>query len=290
MDNIQLSNNRLQVEILKPGQSYKSSRYDHSGIVIQVTLDKHDTFFSRESADGISGMGGIGLSCCWEWMDTQLYDQTNLADYYPMIGIGLVKKTDTIPFYFCKLYPIVPFERELIITDSSVSMRSLPQLSHGIAVDQTKTISIDNNTLTINNTLINVGEKKIETTEFCHNFIRFNELPVNSKYKLILPYQISAKMRRGELSVSPHSYRLRDFEPESNSTAFWINGYEGLSSHWMKILHDDSSLSLLIEDDFPIYRFFSWNAPHAFCPETFIHISLAPGEEKTFIRKYTFNT
>lgn len=168
-------------------------------------------------------------------------------------------------------------------------MRSLPTLSHGIAFEQTKTVSVSDNYLIISNHIKNVGDKAFEATEFCHNFICFDNYPVDHRYKMLLPYKLSASMRRGELLISQNSYRCASFDMGTGSSAFWISGYEGLSCHWMKLTHDELPLSLLIEEDFPLFKFFSWNTPHAFCPETFIHLSLMPGEERAFNRKYTFD-
>ena len=85
------------------------------------------------------------------------------------------------------------------------------------------------------------------------------------------------------------AYRLGAFDGPTESTAFWIRGWEGLSSHWMRLENKELGMSVLMEDDVPICRFYSWNNFNAFCPEVFAPIDLEPGQEVTYTRKYTFD-
>ena len=74
----------------------------------------------------------------------------------------------------------------------------------------------------------------------------------------------------------------------SNSPGTIDEGYEGLKSHWMRLSHEKSGLSVLVEDDFPVVKFYGWNMADAFCPETFVKIDLEPGERYEYDRVYTF--
>jgi hypothetical protein len=286
---ITLSTEQLRAEIILPDTEYCGSRYDHSGIVSQVTTHNGHTYLSKEWVHGGPGMGGVGLSCVFEWTSTELYDSTNIADFFPMLGVGLVKKPNTNPFYFPKPYPVVPFKKEVSYSKGSMTVRVLPHLCQGIACEQVKTVRVSLNTLSIENTLSNVGSKKIEAIEFCHNFLKFDGHTVDDSYKILLPYQIKAYMRRGELKMGPSFCSLGAFDEESQSTAFWLEGYEGLKTHWIKIENFNTKTSLLIEDFFPLNRLFFWCNPEAICPETYFKIDLQPGEKTTFVRRYTFS-
>ena len=72
------------------------------------------------------------------------------------------------------------------------------------------------------------------------------------------------------------AYRVAAFDQATASTAFWVHGYEGMKTHWMKLTRDDSPLSVLVEDLFPVVNFYSWNNKDAFCPETFCGIANQP--------------
>ncbi|MGI5967320.1 aldose 1-epimerase [Anaerotruncus sp. AF02-27] len=286
-----LHNNALTVEISDIGSDYRGSRYDWSGIVKQVTLYGKSTFLSREIAsDGGCGLGGIGLCSVFEWADTSIYDSTAFADSFPMIGVGLLKKSDTLPFQFTKAYEVTPFEREVLCqNDTEAAFHTLPHFCNGIAVDQRKTVSLQGTVLTVTHTLHNVGEKEIRATEFSHNFFRFGADGVDRGYRLQFPYSIAPTLRRGSLLIERDAYRVAAFDQATASTAFWVHGYEGMKTHWMKLTRDDSPLSVLVEDLFPVVNFYSWNNKDAFCPETFCGIALKPGESTTYSRRYTFS-
>ena len=58
-----LTNGELSVSVLLPG-SYSRSRYDHSGMVEQVSLGGN-SFLSREQIGEGDGLGGVGLAFCF---------------------------------------------------------------------------------------------------------------------------------------------------------------------------------------------------------------------------------
>ena len=283
-----IRNGELEVELLLPG-NYTRSRYDHSAMVEQIRLGGN-TFLGREKIGSGYGLGGVGLAFCLEWADAALYDDTAVADLFPLMGTGLLIRTDTSPFLFNRDYPVVPFEHVVHAGEQELSVHTLPHLCRGMAFEQERLFRVDGNSLLVRCSLKNVGEKQIEGTEFCHNFFQFNALPVDSSYRLSFPYTILPRVRRGQVFVERDALRLGAFDEATASTAFWLNGFEGLQSHWMKLEHEKTRTGVLVEEDFPLCRIYSWNNRDAICPETFIALSLASGEERTWTRKYTFYT
>ena len=282
-----LSNKSMQVQVLLDWD-YKGSRYDWGGTVGQVTVNDH-TFLSKEqNSDGTTGLGGVGLTNVWEWKDTSIYDRTSMADYFPLPGVGLLKKADTSPFLFTKAYQVEPYHRQISITENSVMIRTLPYFCQNVAMETVKSYRIEENKLIVSFHITNTGAEEIHATEFCHNFFQFDNHTIDETYCLRFPYSICPELRRGELILSRDRYRLGAFDSPTNSTAFWINGWEGLQSHWMELSNSELSMSVLIEDNFPVCRFYSWNNPWAFCPETFAPIDLAPGETTSYSRVYHF--
>lgn len=285
-----LGNDRLAVEILACGEEYRGSRYDWAGIVSQVTLDGCHTYLSKEQyKDGSTGMGGRGLSGVFEWNDTSLYDQVGIADVFPMLGIGLVKKTGTAPFNFSTAYPVaIPFPREVYAAEDTCTIKTLPVLCCGIAAEITKTLSVAGTTLSIRTEIENTGSAAIRATEFNHNFFAFDGTPVDSDYQLTVPYQVLPKFRRGKMAVGFQTIQPFSFDGPTNAAALFVEGAAGLSRHWMKLEHTALGTSVLIEEDFPPEHLYLWSNPFAFCPETFCKIHLEPGERMEYTRRYTF--
>ena len=288
IDRILLKREELEVVFRLPG-CYTRSRYDHSGMVEQVHLGEN-SFLSREIIGGGDGLGGIGLAFCLEWNDTALYDQTSIADYFPLPGVGLLRKADTAAFQFTKDYRVVPFEHKVNIKPDSVEVQSLPHLCQDTAFEQLRRFRVDGRTLTVDCELKNCGPSVISGTEFCHNFFCFNGKKIDSSYRLSFPYTLIPRMRRGQILLERDALRLGSFDEATASTAFWLNGYEGLSSHWMKLENSETQTGVLVEDDFPLARFYSWDNESALCPETFKAFDLKPGESCSWRRAYTFYT
>ena len=289
---ILLRSGRLTAEILTPGTDYQGSRYDWSSMLTQITLDGNHTFLSGERyAGGATGMGGKGLAGCIEWDKPELYDEVDIADSFPMLGIGLVKKGDTMPFQFNKAYAVTaPFPRTVETDDSSCTIITNPILSNGIAVQQIKTYALEGATLTIKNSFRNVGSRPIHAKEFVHNFFCFDDHPIDESYCLTLPFRVQPRFRRGELAVGCQTLRPYTFDIPTDSSAAFIDGWQGLRSHTMRLENRDTGTAVIVEDDFPPCHFYFWANPSAFCPEVFCKIDLEPGETIEYTRKYTFTT
>ena len=277
--NVVLTNGVLSASVLLPG-CYTRSRYDHSGMVEQVSLGSN-SFLSRERIGEGDGLGGVGLAFCFEWKDTVLHDSTAIADLFPQLGVGLLKRTDTSPWLFTRDYPVTEFEHTVDISESCVAVRTLPHLCRGVAVEQCRSFSLEGNSLVVTAELRNVGSVPIEAREFCHNFFRFNNHSIDQSYHLSFPYTILPRMRRGQILIERDADKVVRIDDK-------IEGYEGLQEHWMKLENDETKTGVLIQDDFPIEHIYSWSNQTALCPETFIEISLAPDQSKTWRRKYSF--
>ena len=285
-DRTVLKSEELEV-ILRLPECYSRSRYDHSGMVEQVRLGKNSFLSGEKIGDG-DGLGGIGLAFCLEWNDTAIYDRTAVADYFPLPGGGLLRKADTTAFQFTRDYAVVPFEHIVKIQPDSAEIHSLPHLCQDTAFEQVRRFRVEGRTLAVECELKNCGPSVISGTEFCHNFFCFNGEEIDSSYCLRFPYTIIPRMRRGQILLERDALRLGDFDETTASTAFWLNGFEGLSSHWMKLENAKTRTGVLVEDHFPLARFYSWDNLSALCPETFKAFELKPGESASWCRAYTF--
>ncbi len=284
---ITLKNSRLSVEVAVPGKDYARSRYDWTGLVRQVTLDGAHTFFYPEE---VEGMGGRGLAGVYEFRDDTLYKEAELADRTPLIGVGLLKKPDPDAFCFWREYDVLPFHRTWNQTEDRAVFDTFPMLCQGVAIRQTKELILEDNALTIRQTVRNVGQRTVALQEFNHNFFCFDNTPIDKNYVLKLPYKPEVDVRRGRISVGYSDLALDEMDPASDEAAFVLHGYEKLLGSSFALENSAVGLGVSVEEDFDSIRSYNWVCRKAFCPETFCGLDLAPGEEKTFSRKYTFYT
>jgi hypothetical protein len=285
---IKLSSGQLLAEIAEPGEFYRGSRYDWSGHVRQITLKRKHTFFSTLPDPPDASMGGNGLLDVFETADDMGYEETELNNRFPMLGVGLLKKESRQPFLFRSPYDVLPFERTINENENCVTFTTLPSHCNGYAVQETKKLSLEADSLIINYTLKNVGSKELNFSSFNHNFFQFDNHPINTDYSLNLPYQVSLRILRGSICAQYQSISVQAFDEPTASGAFLLNGFEGTSAHWWCLRHIPSGLQVLCEEDFAVSRFYVWVMERSFSPETFFSAVLSPGTECSFRRKYTF--
>ena len=90
------------------------------------------------------------------------------------------------------------------------------------------------------------------------------------------------------VSLGYHDLALDEMDPASDEAAFVLHGYEKLQGSSFAVENAAVGLGVSVEEDFDSIRSYNWICRQAFCPETFCGLDLAPGEEKTFSRRYTF--
>ena len=287
MSDIILKNDRLTVEIMRPGEEYRGGRYDWTGMTRQITLDGKHTFLQNEAPES---MGGRGLSGVWEFRNEDFFKECDLGGQFPIMGVGLCMRFSPV-FDRAENFMINPFLRSVNVREDGcyVSFDTQPMMCAGRAMRQFKEMWIEGNSLFLRQTIKNVGTRRLELQEFNHNFMCFDGHPVDRSYKLSPCYKPVPDVRRGLFGIENDGLRVIELDKATNAAAVKIDGFEGMPQHFMKISNEDNGLSVEVFEEFPVTRVYSWFCPGAFCCETFFDADMDPGEEKTFTRKYTFN-
>lgn len=282
-----LENDRLVVEVSKPGEYYKGIRFDWNGFITQVTLDGKHTFCVPESLKPGAGTGGCGICGEFGIDDPVGYDDTPVGGYFPKIGVGILKKSDMSDYFFAKTYESILHSSEVVAEKGSISFFISSSECNGYAYEYKKSISLSDNRLKISYLLNNTGVKKISTSEYCHNFFRINNEEVNSNYTLTLPCKIDPVRTDGEIILKDNVITWPDKEMEQQ---FYLRAYNfdnKTSASW-ELYNHKNSIGVREINDFPVGKFALWGYKHVISPEAFIMIELEPGQTKTWIREYEF--
>lgn len=289
MKTIQLKSKRIEAEIALPGEAYTGSRYDWSGIVTQVTLDGVHTFLSYDDPDenavSTRGQGLIGII---DAKGDLGYDETPLIGWFPRLGVGLLQRGDLGPYIYYAPHTVKPFNREWKKEENSVEFKTYPTLCNGYAVEQVKTISLEEDTIKITNSFMNVGHREITFTEVNHNFFRFDEAPIDSSYVLTLPYNVSPQVRRGQAITGFNTVSPGEPDGASKAISLELRGFEGLASHFMKLENTVTGTGVSAHDGFSPSRGYVFCNPYTFAVEVFNTCTIKPGELYSFDRKYRF--
>jgi hypothetical protein len=283
---LKISGNRLDIEIARPGTSYKGSRFDWTGFITSVVLDGKHTFCVPESPIPGEGSGGFGF--CNEFgIHTPIgYDEAKPGEKFHKIGTGLLTRPDESDYFFFDKYEVTPYPVKIDSGIDYVSFEVEPVECNGYAFHMTKKVCVKDNRMTIKYTLKNVGSKAIHTEEYCHNFISIDNNPTNSDYVLKFPYCAESEETPDVLSVSGNEITWIT-QPQND---FYIvpGGFKSIENHAWELLHKPSKVGVREISDFVIQKVAIWGKGHVISPEVFIEVDIEPGETQSWERVYEF--
>jgi hypothetical protein len=311
---------RLTVEIAEPDSVYNGTRFDWTGFITQVELDKKHTFCVPESYTPGEGTGGWGI--CNEFGNEKAvgYEDARPGEPFPKLGIGLLKRPNSAPYNFLRLHEIVQhFPIEVQTSEAEARFVVEPLDCRGYAARLIKTVGVHDNWLEIAYKLENVGTRPIDTHEYAHNFIGIDKNLLGPDYCLRLPYPIRLENLAGAFrKMAPPILRLlpgflldrliarialpgmKVVQIEGNEIGFRATpskplycrplGFSKTDSFQWEITHRSSGVGLREYDDFNPSRVVVWGTTHVLSAEIYVDIRLQPGETQTWLRRYEFFT
>ncbi|MCQ2446383.1 MAG: hypothetical protein MJ141_05845 [Clostridia bacterium] len=292
---IGLKNERLMVEIAKPGTVYAGSRFDWTGFITQVYLDKKHTFCAYE--DVVPGLGSGGIGFCNDFgLNTPIgYDEAAVGEGYMKIGIGTVIKQEGHKGGTHMLAMRIAENAEITYRygETFAEFKAVNPEINGYKAELEKKITIEDNTMTIDYKLSNTGSKHISTEEYIHNFVCVDGQYVGPNYKVEVAFKPDEKMLEMSKARQPE-FEYKDgvitFNKTFEGRAFYAKGFEVKEcggAHW-KLTEANSGCSVSETDSFAAPYMACWGTKYVFSPEAFIQIELDPGEEMTWSRSYKF--
>lgn len=319
---IVIRSSRLVVEVAQPGADYRGTRFDWTGYTTQVTLDGKHIFCVPESYTPGEGTNGSGL--CNEFgIDMPIgYDDAQPGESFPKLGIGLLKRPDDQPYSFMRPHEIAEsFPISVEATPTQVVFFVKPVACRGYAAHLTKTLTVEENTLTVAYRLENTGEKAVKTLEYAHNFMGIDKLPMGPDFRLQFPYEAKLEnfaraMREAARGLTPRWMRSllpgfvldwliaskmrgnnilvvkeREIGLSAAPTApFYCRpmGFSQTSEPQFELLHKPSGVGMREYDDFAPVRVAVWGTAHVISAEIFNLVDVEPGQVQTWTRRYEF--
>lgn len=295
MSIIKLKNEYLCLDIQKPGESYRGSRFDWTGQIIQITfLNKH-TFCTTETLnEQMIDKQGRGLYNEFGIDQPIGYDDCPVEGKFPKIGVGYLTKKTKEPYDFFYNYYITPYFFPYSVENTKAQFFCEVEKSQEYAYQLDKRIELDKNTFTIYYSLSNCGKKVIRTNEYVHNFLSINGKQINANYKLFFPFAIMEK-KFGQVVNPKNVVQIGNDFITWNSTPekqfFFSNintAYNG-KGKW-KLIHLQDKVGIQESTDFDAQKINLWGAAHVVSPEIFFQVNVVPGESISWSRTYTVFT
>jgi hypothetical protein len=295
---ITLKSNRLRVEIAEPGEAPNTTcRFDRAGFITDITLDGSTWFCASEPKNLIHpSSGGRGL--CNEYQ-CDVSREAQIGEYFPKFGVGLIQKEADEKYIFYKKYTsLKPFPIDIKTASDCVVFNTRPETCLGYALSCNKTIKIHDNCLQIDTEVNNTGEKDIEISEYCHNFLSIAGMAIGPDYRLEFPTlkQKSAGKEAligrngGILPVIGDGKNFTFSEFNAKASLFPVDmGAAPVSPFSWRLTNSAAKAFVEETDDFKPAGVSVWAIDHIVSPEVFNHFIVKSGESKKWARQWKFN-
>jgi len=274
---------------------YRGSRFDWSGLVAQVEY-KGRTYFGELKRPHDPLVHDHAVGTCEEFgMESGLgYDEAAPGETFIKIGIGRLEKPEGEKRYsFWHPYRIVEtFPWRIEAHEDRVSFCQEASDSRGWGYVYTKVVmlAVEEPRLTIRHVFKNTGSRPIRTQHYSHNMICLDQQPFGEDYTLRFPVAVrtqqqdrldncGARVQGSEIAFT----RLLD-----GSLWFQLDADWAKCENWVEIIQRRTGTKLKIIGNWPIAKFCVYAESTAVCPEPFLDIILAPGEEKSWDIYYLF--
>lgn len=285
-----IESNRLSINIAEPGEKPNDTcRFDRAGYITDITLDGNYQFCVSEPNNLVHpSSGGRGL--CNEFSFDQAIEGVKIGNKFPKFGIGLFERPDLSPYCFFKKYKTQPFPITWRQTDNTIVFDTKAIDCNGYAIQQQKIVEVNNNTLTIDVILKNVGEKEVVMKEYCHNFLSIEMLPIGSEYLIEMP------------GISDRGNEIIDGTMKGSGKGFSFTGYNSKAAlvkvdegdifgnpFKCKISHEKSLAFIELIEHFKPCEIAIWSIDNIISVETFYKIEIKPGESDQWKRSWKFD-
>jgi hypothetical protein len=289
-----LENSMLHLKIEEPGEDYHYSRFDWTGNISQVLFENKYTFCSVETTSDFDlKRHGRGLYNEFGITKPIGYDDCAVGEKFPKIGVGLLTKKSNDDYHFFQTYEIDPFDIQTEKGKEWIKFTVFPKDCRGYSTKLIKMIRLSGNSITIDYELKNTGRHKIQTNEYCHNFIAINRSIIDEQYSLRVPCKINKPSVMTE-AVNPENAVILysnsvnfNFTPEKDFFFSPLTEFHSRNGEW-EIAHDSFGVGMKETTDFIPEMMNVWGVKHVISPELFIKIDLEPGQELKWQRQYEF--
>jgi hypothetical protein len=291
---IVLKNKILCLSIEEPGQVYNNSRFDWTGNISQILFEDRISFCSAETTQEFDfKRHGQGLYNEFGIVGPIGYDDCAVGEKFPKIGVGLLTKKNNDSYNFLTAYEIDPFDIQIEMGEEWIKYAVFPKECRGYSTKFIKKIKLSGNSFGIDYELENTGTQRIQTNEYCHNFLAINRSKIDEHYTLRVPCEIIKPSSMIE-AVNPEDAVILNtnsvnfnFTPEEDFFYSPLTEFHSKHGEW-EITHDSIGVGMKENTDFIPEIMNVWGRKHVISPELFIKIDLEPGQKLKWQRNYKF--
>jgi hypothetical protein len=157
---------------------------------------------------------------------------------------------------------------------------------NGYAVMYIKTIRVMDTELIIDYSIENIGDKIIQTTEYCHNFVTINNALIGPDYNLEFSFPIELDVKVGSFIVDHNTINWE--RPVEDIFYLKLKNVPKVQNQFSELVYKPSGVGFRETSKFELEKVAVWGMPHVVSPESFVKINIDRSEKQTWQRVYNF--
>jgi hypothetical protein len=289
---------------------YKGTRFDWSGMIFHLESQGHvyfEPFYEKFDpairdvnlktgvfAGPISAVSGPVDEFGGNDRATLGYTEAKPGGTFIKIGVGALRKPDEPRYDKFKMYEVVDPGKWSVKKGSDWIQftQELRDPSLGYSYVYTKTVRLVKGQpkMILEHSLRNTGSKPIEQNVYNHNFFVIDKQPTGPDFVLTFPFEMKGTRDMAPLAAARGSkveYTKVLGNNESAATA--IEGFTSAASdNSFTIENRKTGAGVKVTGDKPLTRIYFWSVKTTLCPEGYIDLNVAPGQETKWNIAYDF--
>lgn len=276
---------------------YRGTRFDWSGVINSLQYRGHEYFgvwfprYDPKLHDAITGpveefrTGEASVG----------YAEAKPGETFVRIGVGTLRKPDEKAYRVFGTYEIVD-PGKWTVNPGSDRITFTHELKHpaGYRYVYTKVVRLEASRpeMVIEHRLKNAGTLPIESSQYNHNFFVIDGQPTGPDATVTFPFEARATRDlagRAQVAGKQLTYLKEIQRGESVFTE--IEGFGATADDYdLRVENRKAGAGVRITGDRPLSKLVFWSIRTTLCPEPYIDIRVAPGQETTWQIRYQFYT
>ncbi|AQG79842.1 hypothetical protein [Spirosoma montaniterrae] len=289
-----ISNGRVTAALYLPDVQngyYRGVRFDWSGAFKSLDYAGHrfvDVWFDASNPRKHDAINGPV-----EEFTPLGYDDAKPGETFVKIGVGVLRKPDEKAYSFATDYALADPGRWTVDRHKDrVMFRHDLTDSTGYAYQYTKTVGLSENKpeLVLTHRLKNTGQKPIETSVYNHNFFVIDNQPTGPGIEIRFPFPVKAEGKGFGSIINADGNRLVYSRELANDEFVYSAGLQGFrptaADYDIRIENRKTGAGVRATADQPMEKLVFWACSTTSCPEPYIKLRAAPGQEISWTIRY----
>jgi hypothetical protein len=309
---VEISNGELKVLIYLPDAErgyFRGTRFDWAGVIGRLEYRQH-VFYApwftttdpalrdyTATADAVSAGPNTAITGPVEEFQRNLgYDEAAPGGTFVKIGVGVLRKpAEGGPYSNYRLYDIVDSGRRTIETgsDAVTFMQDVRDPATGYGYTYTKAVRLTTGRpeMRLEHRLTNTGTRRIENSVYNHNFLTLDGLPVDERFVIVAPYDITSTRPpdRALAAIRGRQVVYLRALTSNEVVSTPLTGFGPTPADYdFRIEHTTARAGVRMTADRPMANAALWSMRTTIAVEPFIAIALDPGQTFTWTLTYTY--